>query len=856
MEFLESQDSSLLLSSIDNNTNNRQDYLSEINRADSNSNLIFIDSRVNNYQSLLSEIQVDNVEVFLLDPTKDGIIEISQTIDHYQNIQSINIVSHGDVGSMQLGSTYLSIDTLSQYRDQLTGWSEYLSEKADLLFYSCNLAKGSQGLTFVESISNITGADIAASNNLTGNKQLGGDWELEVTTGLIEADLPFSLSAIEDFDEVLYTFTRSNYIAADVIDFTRLEYTYDTGYSNNFDILPSQATNQMGLRVRQNAGNMTQAAIDAFVNAIVTLKNTFEITDNGQRISIYDQFVATHFATRDAQGRIGPDGNPLVNPAHAGSAFAPWHRVLLYEFEKALQTVNPNVTLPYWDWTNTTTTFNTIFQNNFMGPTGTGGPTGNQVTTGFFSLANGWGIRRDLSSSRWSGINSNTIALTRNLGGGGRTLGTVTQVNTTLAATTYNTFRSRLEGGLGMHNSTHLWFNGIMGNVSGSPNDPMFWLLHANVDRIWAEWQLNNHWGNSFYPTSGQAYGQNLNDPLYPWNSETFSVAADLQDLLPNLPSNLRTISSNISNAVMGTGTIKGNLENNDVVSPGNSPGRLKINGDYTQTENGELTIEIAGKKAGRQYDVLDISGAASLDGILNIYFLNGFQPKLGDTFKFLKASDVTGDFDKINIFGLQNSYNFDLGLKNGTYYLKVDSQYQGDNPSQGFATTREQLLKDTTRNLYNPSFGQGIDHFLYGVGVHHGVGEETVKHIESMADHSQDSDWFMPLNIDGIGLLERIQNGQPVPELLYPPDHDHEGHNHEEHQCKKDGHGGHNHQEHRRKKDGHGGHNHQEHQCKKDGHDDHNHAEQLLQPMDILNSIDSLLGFSSPLNYNYQLAL
>ncbi|MGL4881300.1 MAG: DUF4347 domain-containing protein, partial [Waterburya sp.] len=205
MDFFNLQDTSLL-SSIDN-LNNYQNYLSEINEFDSNSNsnsnLIFVDSRVKNYQSLLEEIQVDNAEVFLLDPTKDGILQISQTLNHYQNIQSINIVSHGDVGLVQLGSTYLSIDTLNQYRDQLTGWSEHLSEKADLLFYSCNLAKGSQGLAFVESISDITGADIAASNNLTGNKQLDGDWELEVTTGLIEANLPFAPSTIEDFDEVL-----------------------------------------------------------------------------------------------------------------------------------------------------------------------------------------------------------------------------------------------------------------------------------------------------------------------------------------------------------------------------------------------------------------------------------------------------------------------------------------------------------------------------------------------------------------------------------------------------------------------------------------------------------------------------
>jgi tyrosinase len=821
MDFLDLQDSELLLSPTDK----QQDDLSNINQSNDNSNLIFVDRRVNNYQSLIEATQIDNAEVFLLDSTKDGIVQISQIIDRYQNIQSIHIVSHGDVGSIRLGSTELNIDTLDRYQDRLSGWSESLSENADLLFYSCNLAKGDRGSALVEEIGNVTGADIAASNDLTGNKQLGGDWDFEVTTDSIETDLAFDSSIVDSYDEILYTFTRNTYTAADVIDFTLLGYTYDTGYNNNFDILPPQAANQTGLTERKNAANMTQQEIDDFINAILTLKNTFETTDNGQQISIYDQFVATHFATRDAQGRIGPNGLPLVNPAHGGSAFGPWHRALLYEFEEALQTVNPNVTVPYWDWTDSTSTFNTIFQDNFMGPDGTGGPNGDRVTTGYFTLANGWGMRRDLSTGRWQGLNTNTIDLTRNFGNNGGSLGTVAQVNNAFATNNYNTFRSRLEGGPGMHNSTHNYIGGIIRNVAGSPNDPIFWLLHSNVDRIWAEWQLNNHWGNSFYPASGQAYGRNLNDPLYPWDNNAFTVAADLQDLLPNLPSSLRAFSSN---AITGTETIEGNLENNDVVNPGNSPGRLRVNGDYTQTEDGELTIDIIGRKAGRKHDVLDISGDAILDGTLNIYFLDGFVPKVGDTFRFLHASDVTGEFDKINIFGLKDSYNFDFDFKDGAYYLKVDSRYRGDNPSQGFARTREQLHNDDSRNLYNPGFGLSINHFVFGnlfgeANLHHGVGRETVEHLETMEEHSQDSDWFLPLNLDEIRLLQRIDNGKRVPErLLYPRDLHHDDDEHEH-----------------------------EHE-----HSDLGEMASLLGESDNLHSVDSLVGFESSLDSNYQLIL
>jgi tyrosinase len=786
MEIFELSDSSSLLSSLEPNSN----YLSGNNQLSGDLNLIFIDGNIGNYQNLIQGIKGNDTEVFVLDTSENGILQISETLSHYQNLKSVQIISHGDVGEIQLGSSQLNRETLNQYQDQLSGWSEALAKDGDLLFYGCNVAKGAEGLAFIETIRDITGIDLAASDDLTGSSQLDGDWELEVTRGLIEASLPLSVVVSENFESVLYTFTRSLYTAADVMDFTDFGYTYDYGYHNDFDNLPISAANTSGLSVRKNAADLTQTEINKFINAITTLKNTIETTANGIKISIYDQFVATHFATRDAQGRPGPDGRSLVNPAHGGSAFLPWHRTLLSEFEEALQSVDPTVTIPYWDWTDADATFNTIFTDNFMGPDGTGGRSGTEVMTGHFSLANGWTLRRDLTGGRWTGLNSTPVALTRDFGARVSTLGTVAQVDNTLAATTYTTFRSQLEAGTGMHNMTHAWVGGIMNNVAGSPNDPMFWLLHANVDRIWAEWQLNNHWGTSFYPASGQRYGHNLNDPMFPWDNGVIQIAADLQDLLPNLPS---TPSSTV---VSGSQTIEGTLENTGVVSPGNSPGILKINGDYLQSEDGELTIEITGRKAGKKYDVLEIAGTASLDGALNIYFADGFAPKAGDRFQFLKAAGITGDFDTINIYGLKQSHNFELVFKGGSYQLKVLERHEEGHhqvnhtenhhgrqfTAGGFATTREELLADTDVSLYNPSFGEDIGHYLYGYGVHHGWGDESVEHAEmngndtvdhSGMEHSEDCDWYLPLYVDEVKLFERVLSGKFVPERLLGPGDD-----------------------------------------------------------------------------------
>ncbi|XPM55095.2 MAG: DUF4347 domain-containing protein [Leptolyngbya sp. IPPAS B-1204] len=69
------------------------------------------------------------------------------------------------------------------YDAELQAWSKALTADADILLYGCNVAENASGKTFVNSLSQLTGADVAASDDLTG---LGGDWELEYSTGTIE----------------------------------------------------------------------------------------------------------------------------------------------------------------------------------------------------------------------------------------------------------------------------------------------------------------------------------------------------------------------------------------------------------------------------------------------------------------------------------------------------------------------------------------------------------------------------------------------------------------------------------------------------------------------------------------------
>ena len=85
-----------------------------------------------------------------------------------------------------------------------------MAEGADLLIYGCDFAGSAQGRDMVETLSALTGADVAASTDKTGVGDRGGDWELEYEAGEIETGIAFSDELQEDWRGTL-----ADYIVTD-----------------------------------------------------------------------------------------------------------------------------------------------------------------------------------------------------------------------------------------------------------------------------------------------------------------------------------------------------------------------------------------------------------------------------------------------------------------------------------------------------------------------------------------------------------------------------------------------------------------------------------------------------------------
>jgi hypothetical protein len=144
--------------------------------------LVFIDGGVSSPQFLAQGI-IDGATAFILDSAQDGIKQITEILQNYSDVESIHLVSHASPGSIQLGNTYLSLDTITEYQQDLEHW-----HTQSLLIYGCNVAAGDAGAELLEKLHQLTGANIAASKNKIGQE----GWQLESEVGQISVELAFT----------------------------------------------------------------------------------------------------------------------------------------------------------------------------------------------------------------------------------------------------------------------------------------------------------------------------------------------------------------------------------------------------------------------------------------------------------------------------------------------------------------------------------------------------------------------------------------------------------------------------------------------------------------------------------------
>ncbi|HEX6163379.1 MAG TPA: tyrosinase family protein [Vicinamibacterales bacterium] len=327
---------------------------------------------------------------------------------------------------------------------------------------------------------------------------------------------------------------------------------------------------------------LTAAERTAFVNAVLALKAApsriaaaaTAVTAGGGTPNRYDDYVWMH-------STVGAG-------AHFGPAFGPWHREFLRQFEFDLRQVsgNPHIVIPYWDWTTGRTAGdpNWPFTDDLVGPLG---DAAGVVASGPFSNPATWrmNIRRQVfRADGLAQVPDNNLVLRRRPAAvaagfnlpiaatarSGVALGvsydvapfnefpafqalinsgaTQAQLNAQLTTWTNASFRKFLEWRL--HNGPHTWIGGQDNWAAGAAptfvagpmsipavavNDPVFWLHHCNVDRLWSAWQQRNPPG-SYAPASGADPGHNNADQMVHFEAAS---AANFNTTVRSTPADL-----------------------------------------------------------------------------------------------------------------------------------------------------------------------------------------------------------------------------------------------------------------------------------------------------------------------------
>ncbi len=164
--------------------------------------LVIIDQAVADKYLIYQQLK-PGMEVREISSNSHGLTQLTHILSQYNNLDSLHVFSHAEDGSLLLGNSRITSQELNSEVDTFSAIDGALKDGADLLLYGCNLAQSSQGEQFLELISHKANVDIAASNDLTGNAALGGDWDLEITRGDIDTSPLTDSIAMADFSSVL-----------------------------------------------------------------------------------------------------------------------------------------------------------------------------------------------------------------------------------------------------------------------------------------------------------------------------------------------------------------------------------------------------------------------------------------------------------------------------------------------------------------------------------------------------------------------------------------------------------------------------------------------------------------------------
>ncbi|NEO83858.1 MAG: CHAT domain-containing protein [Spirulina sp. SIO3F2] len=271
---------------------------------------VFIDARAEHPEDLLFGAEAGTVAQ-IIERDENGVSVISDQLavisESVEQLESVAIVAEGNEGNFWLGNQWIRNENIAEYAAQLQTWGNALTENADILLYSCFTALGATGEALIASIADITGADVAASVDVTGSGNYGGDWQLEHSTDTIEANNPFTNKTVANWEGKLLTHTVDS-LADDGSGGTTLREAIAAASSNDditFGVVGTVTLNGTQLSWNNSKDNLTIDGNGSTVSG-GNASRVFNITaDNAtlRNLTIQDGVVSGDGAAINRNGR-------------------------------------------------------------------------------------------------------------------------------------------------------------------------------------------------------------------------------------------------------------------------------------------------------------------------------------------------------------------------------------------------------------------------------------------------------------------------------------------------------------------------------------------------------------------------
>lgn len=222
---------------------------------------------------------------------------------------------------------------------------------------------------------------------------------------------------------------------------------------------------------------------------------------------------------------------------HGSKFFLSWHRMYLYYFERILRQASgdPNLALPYWNYSDVSA--QRVLPSSFRTPANTSNPL--YVSQRNSSINNGTALpSRDVSYSQ-----AFTYTNFLSLSGSGQSFG-----GQNISPTHFGSPHGRLESR--PHDQVHVDVGGWMSDPATAALDPIFWLHHANIDRLWERWLQRG--GGRANPTQDQQW-MNTNFTFFDENGNQVQLTGSqivntAQQLNYRYDDNQAQSSSNVNN--------------------------------------------------------------------------------------------------------------------------------------------------------------------------------------------------------------------------------------------------------------------------------------------------------------------